>query len=364
MSVGNKDAFWMAKAIALAKKGRFTTTPNPNVGCVIVKNGEIIGQGYHFKAGEPHAEVYALAEAGKDAQGATAYVTLEPCSHTGKTPPCAQALIKAKVARVVCAMTDPNPQVAGSGFNQLKSQGIEVEVGVLAGEAEAINRGFLKRMRAKCPFVQVKMASSLDGGTAMANGESQWITGREARQDVQRYRAQACAIVTGVGTVQADDPSLNVRLTGASRQPDRIILDSALTTPLTANLFALPGKTIIVHSSHSSERIASFKAKELELVYLPQANGKRGVSLEAFMAWAGERYNHLWVEAGATLAGAFITEHYADEVVLYQAPVFLGATAQPVIKEELANLADKLQFKVLDQRFVGQDVRWVLKPIV
>lgn len=206
MDIAARDAYWMAKAIQLAEKGRFTTTPNPNVGCVIVKDEQLVGQGYHIQSGGSHAEVHALAKAGNAAEGATAYVTLEPCSHTGKTPPCAQALINAKVSRVVCAMTDPNPLVAGQGLNALRANGIEVVVGVLESQAEALNKGFLKRMRTQTPFVQVKMAASLDGGTAMASGESQWITGAQARADVQQYRAQACAIVTGVGTILADDP--------------------------------------------------------------------------------------------------------------------------------------------------------------
>lgn len=220
------DAVWMSRAIALAEKGRLTTTPNPNVGCVLVKDNQLIGEGYHKKAGTPHAEVHALAQAGAEAKGATAYVTLEPCSHYGRTPPCAEALIKAGVARVVCAGLDPNPQVAGKGIDMLRQAGIDVTVGVLADQAELLNPGFLKRMRTGLPFVTLKMAASLDGATAMKSGESQWITGPEARADVQQGRAISCAVVTGVGTVLADNPSLNVRLAECSRQPVRIILDT------------------------------------------------------------------------------------------------------------------------------------------
>ncbi|MFQ3231016.1 bifunctional diaminohydroxyphosphoribosylaminopyrimidine deaminase/5-amino-6-(5-phosphoribosylamino)uracil reductase RibD [Reinekea sp.] len=357
-----KDAYWMAKAIQLAKKGRFTTTPNPNVGCVIVKDEQLVGQGYHIQSGGSHAEVHALAEAGAKAEGATAYVTLEPCSHTGKTPPCAQALINAKVARVVCAMTDPNPLVAGQGLDALRASGIDVVVGVLEHQAEALNQGFLKRMRTQTPFIQVKMAASLDGGTAMASGESQWITGPDARADVQNYRAQACAIVTGVGTILADDPSMNVRSSQVVRQPVRIILDTHLRTPTTAKLLALPGETVIVHSCADNDRIQSFEPSGVSLVNLPMDPSSERISLAAFIDWAGQRYNRLWIEAGAKLAGCFITEHYADEVVLYQAPVFLGATAKPVIERDITELANKIQFTVLDQRFVGVDVRWVLQP--
>lgn len=356
------DAYWMAKAIALAKKGVKTTTPNPNVGCVIVKAGQLIGQGYHIQAGGSHAEAHALAEAGTNAEGSTAYVTLEPCSHTGKTPPCAQALIKAKVARVVCAMTDPNPLVAGQGLDALRARGIEVVVGVLENQAEALNQGFLKRMRTQAPFIQVKLAASLDGGTAMASGESQWITGADARLDVQQYRAQACAIVTGVGTILADNPSMNVRSAAAVRQPVRIILDTHLRTPVGAKLLDLPGETVIVHSCTDSTRIKAFDPSGVSLVCLPVDASTERISLDAFITWAGRRYNRLWVEAGAQLAGSFITEHYADEVVLYQAPVFLGGTAKPVIAQDITELANKIQFAVLDQRFVGADVRWVLQP--
>lgn len=363
MSADQTDELWMAKALALAKKGRFTTSPNPNVGCVIVKDGIEVGSGYHQQAGSPHAEVYALRQAGKSAEGATAYVTLEPCAHFGKTPPCAHALQQAGVHRVVCAMKDPNPLVAGKGLKILENAGIETRAGVLQSQAEVINQGFLKRMRTGKPWLSLKIAASLDGGTALENGDSQWITGKEARHDVQYGRAISCAVVTGVGTVLADNPALNVRLEAYRRQPDRIILDTNGRTPSDALITKNPGKTFIVLSDKVLDRaVAEYREAGFIPVLLPVKSGR--VDLEGFMNWCGsQNYNQLWLECGAVLAGAFLQQQLVDEVIYYQAPKFLGSQIRPVIDYPLSNLDEALNFDVLDLRFIGKDIRWRLKPI-
>jgi diaminohydroxyphosphoribosylaminopyrimidine deaminase/5-amino-6-(5-phosphoribosylamino)uracil reductase len=357
------DEYWMAKALRLAEKGQRTTTPNPNVGCVIVKDGKLIGSGFHKKAGTPHAEVYALAEAGNNAEGATAYVTLEPCAHFGKTPPCAEALVNAKVARVVCAMKDPNPLVAGKGLSILERAGISTRSGVLESQAEQVNRGFLKRMRTGQPWVVLKMASSLDGGTALKNGESQWITGPHAREDVQQGRATSSAVVTGIGSMLADNPSMNVRLDDCERQPDRLILDTQASTPTNSKMAQLPGRSIVLHSeSLGSEALTPLINAGFETTGLPTTPSGR-LQLVSFMKWAGEQgYNSLWLECGATLAGAFLQENLVDEVILYQAPKFIGSNTQPVAALQLDSLKNALEFEVDDVRFVGQDIRWTLLP--
>jgi diaminohydroxyphosphoribosylaminopyrimidine deaminase/5-amino-6-(5-phosphoribosylamino)uracil reductase len=358
-----RDAFWMAEALKLAEQGRTTTTPNPNVGCVIVKDDQLIGAGYHQRAGGPHAEVHALQQAGLAAAGATAYVTLEPCSHQGKTPPCADALIAAGVARVVCALIDPNPQVAGKGLAALRVAGIATEHGVLASAAEQLNLGFLKRMRTGRPRVIVKLAASLDGATAMASGESQWITGPEARADVQHWRAQSCAILTGVDTVLADDPALTVRLPNCSRQPLRLVLDSHGRIPLDAQLLRVPGATVVLHGEHlAAERIVALQQAGYRTVGLPLVDNR--IDLNALLDWAGhEQLNQLWVEAGATLAGTLIGSGNVDEVILYQAPLFLGAQTRPMLSNQLRSLSDAMRFSVLDSRTIGADVRMRLQPI-
>lgn len=362
MTSPQADAVWMSRAIALAEKGRLTTTPNPNVGCVVVKDNQLIGEGYHIKAGTPHAEVHALAQAGADAKGASAYVTLEPCSHYGRTPPCAEALIKAGVARVVCAGLDPNPQVAGKGIEMLRQAGIAVTVGVLAEQAELLNPGFLKRMRTGLPYVTVKMAASLDGATAMKSGESQWITGPEAREDVQQGRAVSCAVVTGVGTVVADDPALNVRLAECDRQPVRIILDTHARTPANAAIVQNPGDTIIVHGNQAHpEKLAALRLAGFHCVTLPESCGH--VDLPAFLTWAGQQqFNQLWIEAGATLAGAFLTQQLADEVILYQALMMMGSQTRPLLNTSFTKLKDSIAFDCLDFGMIGADTRWRLKP--
>ncbi|MEX1215914.1 bifunctional diaminohydroxyphosphoribosylaminopyrimidine deaminase/5-amino-6-(5-phosphoribosylamino)uracil reductase RibD [Saccharospirillum sp.] len=363
MTDTQSDEFWMAHALTLAARGKTTTTPNPRVGCVIVRDGINVGEGYHVRAGTGHAEVHALAAAGDKARGATAYVTLEPCSHYGRTPPCAEALIAAQVARVVCAIEDPNPQVAGTGLARLSAAGIEVRSGVLSADAELLNRGFLKRMRTGQPWLTLKLASSLDGATAMASGESQWITGPNARADVQQARSERCAILAGVGTVLSDDPSLTVRLNGAERQPDRIILDTQLNTPASARMLSLPGKTWILHGSEASEEHKrALIASGANLVVLP-GNAAGHLDLTAVMIWLGQQsYNEVWAEPGATLAGALLQAHCVDELWLYQAPVLLGAATRPLISARLDTLAEGLALSLIDVRAVGQDLRLRLVP--
>ncbi|SQI41823.1 Riboflavin biosynthesis protein RibD [Leminorella richardii] len=366
----HNDAVYMARAIELAWRGRFTTSPNPNVGCVIVRDGAIVGEGYHHRAGEPHAEVHALRAAGEKAHGATAYVTLEPCSHHGKTPPCADALIAAGIARVVAAMQDPNPEVAGRGLYRLQQAGIEVEHGLMMAEAEALNRGFFKRMRTGFPYLQLKMAASLDGKTAMASGESQWITSAAARRDVQQYRAQSCAILSTSETVLADNPSLNVRWEDLSddvrsaypkesvRQPLRVILDARNRLTPDLKVFSLPGPILLVRTQKGDERWPD----NVEQFLVPSSAG--GVDLVVLMMQLGRRQiNRVWTEAGATLAGALLTKGLVDELVLYTAPKLLGDDARGLCHlPGIERLADAPRFTFGDVERVGDDLRLSLLP--
>ncbi|GGX56144.1 bifunctional diaminohydroxyphosphoribosylaminopyrimidine deaminase/5-amino-6-(5-phosphoribosylamino)uracil reductase RibD [Saccharospirillum salsuginis] len=359
------DAYWMAKALRLAEKGLNTTSPNPRVGCVIVRDGRLVGEGYHERAGTPHAEVHALAKAGDAARGATAYVTLEPCSHHGRTPPCAEALIEAGVGRVVAAIEDPNPQVGGRGLALLEEAGIATRAGVLAEDAETLNRGFLKRMRTGHPWLTLKMASSLDGATALASGESQWITGPEARQDVQLGRARSCAILTGVGTVLTDDPSLNVRLPDVTRQPDRIVLDTRLRTSAEARLFKSNGRVRILHGPQAdADSAARLGQVGADLTQLPLESTTGQLDLRALMDWLGEQgYNEIWVEAGAILAGSLLKTGLIDELLLYQAPKLLGANVRPLLDWSIPSLAQAVQLVPVDTRQIGADLRWRLRPV-
>ena len=363
-----QDKIYMTQALALAAKGRFTTAPNPNVGCVIVLNGTVVGEGYHYKSGEPHAEIHALRMAGKKAVGATAYVTLEPCSHFGKTPPCADALIQAGIKRVVIAMEDPNPQVAG--IANLKKAGIEVCCPLLADEAEALNRGFLKRMRYGMPYVQLKIASSLDGKTAMASGESKWITSPQSREDVQAFRAQSAAILSSSATVLADDPSLTVRWEELSpsiknnyaiaclRQPLRIIIDShaRLTSDLT--IMRDNNDTLLVSQQYYGYPLP----KHIEHLLLPNEN--QYIDLHQLMqALANKGINNIWVEAGARLAGALLTYKLVDELIIYMAPKLLGSQARGLCHLPNINyLTDAFQFSIVDICQIGPDIRLRLLP--
>ena len=354
----------MLRAIKLAKNGQFTTTPNPNVGCVIARDDEIVGEGYHYRAGEPHAEVFALRAAGDNAKGATAYVTLEPCSHYGRTPPCAEALVKAGVKRVVCAMVDPNPKVAGRGIAMLKQAGIEVQTGLLEQDAEALNPGFIKVMKSGLPYVQLKLASSLDGRTALANGESKWITGPAARADVQRYRAKAGAILSTSATVLADDPSLNVRWQELGdevqqgypetelRQPVRVVIDSKNRVTTQHRLVSLPGKTILARKQ--ADTLAW--PQDVEQLVMPEGEG---IDLHALMVeLAKHNINHIWVEAGAGLAGGLLQAGLVDELILYQAPKLMGSDSRGLMDlNGLVSMTQVPELSISDVRMVGGDIR-------
>lgn len=356
---------YMARALQLAERGLFTTDPNPRVGCLLVKHGEVVGEGWHQRAGEPHAEVNALLAAGDRAKGADCYVTLEPCSHFGLTPPCADALVKAQVKRVFVAMSDPNPVVAGTGIQKLRQAGIEVSVGLLASQAEALNPGFCKRMREAKPFVRSKLAMSLDGRTAMASGESKWITGPSARLDVQKLRARSSAVVTGIGTVLVDDPSLTVRHAPEEawyhpqqkvRQPVRVIVDSQCRTPETAKLFDTEGSVIIATSNvdkqHQAEKlIISNKHNQVDLTLLMHELAKR-------------QMNEVMIEAGPVLNGALLQEKLIDELVIYMAPKLMGDQAKGLFHlPALQSMADNIELEITDIRSVGKDWRITAKPV-
>ncbi len=389
------DEIYMARAMKLAQRGRFTTHPNPNVGCVIVNEGEIVGEGYHFRmglagamviafvnegeivgegyhhrAGEPHAEVHALRMAGEKARGATAYVTLEPCSHHGRTPPCCDALIAAGVSRVVASMQDPNPQVAGRGLFRLQQAGVEVSHGIMMQDAEALNRGFLKRMRTGFPFIQLKLGASLDGRTAMASGESQWITSAHSRRDVQRLRAQSHAILTSSDTVLADDPAMTVRWDELSadiqslypqeslRQPLRIVLDRQNRVTPEHRIVQQPGETWFARTHEDSRDWP----QGVRSILVPEHNGH--LDLVVLMMQLGkQQINSLWVEAGPTLAGALLQAGLVDELIVYVAPKLLGSDARGLfVLPELEKLADAPQLKFSEIRQVGPDLCLHLTP--
>lgn len=352
------DYEYMARALRLAERGLYTTDPNPRVGCVLVRDGAIVGEGWHARAGEPHAEVHALRAAGARARGATAYVTLEPCCHHGRTPPCSDALIAAGVARVVVGLQDPNPRVAGGGLAQLEAAGIETRSGLLAAESEALNPGFVSRMRRGRPYVRCKLAMSLDGRTAMASGESKWITGEHARADVQRLRARSSAIVTGIGTVLADDPALTARLPeGVARQPLRVVLDHALRTPPTARLLREPGATLVIGTSEAEAPREALLAAGAEIVLL-NASQDRLAPAEVLEVLAAREINEVLLEGGATLAGAFLQSGLIDELVIYMAPALMGDGARGLFHlPGLERMDQKLALDVRDIRKVGVDWR-------
>ncbi|MGW8227356.1 MAG: bifunctional diaminohydroxyphosphoribosylaminopyrimidine deaminase/5-amino-6-(5-phosphoribosylamino)uracil reductase RibD [Gammaproteobacteria bacterium] len=349
------DYGYMSRALQLARKGLYTTDPNPRVGCVIVKDDNVVGEGWHERAGEPHAEIHALRVAGDKAMGATVYVTLEPCCHHGKTPPCSDALIKAQVARVVVAMQDPHSRVAGKGLQQLRDAGIDVEVGVLESQAQALNPGFIKRMQTGRPYVRNKLAMSLDGRTAMASGESKWITSEAAREDVQRLRARSSAIVTGVGTVLADDPSMTVRLDGLERQPLRIVVDTHLSMPLTARMLQQPGRTVVMTCSDDEVAREALEHAGAEVVELPFCSNT--VDMQAVLDTLGEmEVNEVLVETGATLSGAMLQAGLIDELVIYMAPTLMGNGARGLFHlPGLNTMAQKIDLEITDMRAVGKD---------
>ena len=350
------DNQWMAQALRLAERGLYTTTPNPRVGCVLVKENRVIGEGWHERAGEPHAEVHALREAGNKAKGATAYVTLEPCSHHGRTPPCADALIAAGVSRVVAAMQDPNPLVAGQGLQKLRAAGIEVESGLMDAAARELNIGFVSRMTRGTPWVRSKIAASLDGRTALANGASKWITGDAARRDVQHWRARSCAVLTGIGTVLADDPHLNVREIASGRQPLRAVVDSELRISPKAKILQ-GGQTLIYTASSDAAKHRALKAGGADVVTLAGADGK--VELPAVLRDLGQRgINEVLVEAGRNLNGALLKAGLVDELVLYLAPQLLGDLARGMAQlGELTRLDQRVELEWQDVRQIGRDLR-------
>ncbi len=354
------DAAWMAHALQLAERGLHTTSPNPRVGCVLVKNDKCIGEGWHVRAGEPHAEVHALRAAGKVARGATAYVTLEPCSHHGRTPPCADALIDAGVARVVVAMQDPNPLVAGRGIAQLQGAGITVECGLMEATARELNIGFVSRMTRGTPWVRSKIAASLDGRSALANGESKWITGDAARQDVQHWRARSCAVLTGIGTVLADDPQLNVRAADAKRQPLRVVLDTGLR--ISADAKILQGGNVLIYTA--SADVAKQEAlceRGADVVVMQTV--KDGLLLSAVLSDLAKRgINEVLVESGKTLNGALLKAGLVDEWVLYLAPQLLGDAARGLVDlGELTQLKQRVALAWQDVRHVGNDIRIIAR---
>jgi diaminohydroxyphosphoribosylaminopyrimidine deaminase/5-amino-6-(5-phosphoribosylamino)uracil reductase len=356
MSFTAEDHAHMARALRLAERGLYSTSPNPRVGCVIVKNGQIIGEGWHQKAGEPHAEINALMQAGQASLGSTVYVTLEPCSHHGRTPPCADALIGAGVAKVIAAMQDPNPNVSGQGLARLKAAGIAVEHSLLATQAHDLNAGFVKRMVLGHPYVRIKTASSLDGKTALSSGESKWITGEAARADVHRLRARSCAILTGINTVLADNPQLNVRGIHTSRQPVKVIVDSTLRTPPDARILQ-GAKTIIACTEPDTKKAAALEAAGAEILCLPGADGR--VNLHALLSRLAQKgVNEVMTEAGPILNGALLATGLVDEWVQYVAPCLLGSNARPLFDlPEPATMQSRMNWKLADQRMIGTDLR-------
>jgi len=363
------DRFAMQRALSLAMRGLETTDPNPRVGCVVAQHGRIVAEGWHERAGEPHAEVAALGAAGGQAAGAAVYVTLEPCSHHGRTPPCVEALSAARVARVVYATDDPNPQVSGRGAAALRAAGIVVEAGLMAEEAAELNAGFMKRMREGRPLLRVKLAMSLDGRTALASGESRWITGEAARHDVHRWRARSSAVLTGIGTVLADDPRLDVRLPdqpGAPprRQPLRIVLDTQLRTPPQARLLGGGAEVLILTTLTAAEdpRVAALTSRGARVESLPGAGGR--LALPAVLDRLGElELNEVLVEAGATLAGELLQASLADELLLYVGPRLLGPAARALVTlPEPRRLSEAPTFTLIDTQQLGEDLRLRLRP--
>lgn len=365
------DSAMMARAIKLAHKGRYTTAPNPSVGCVITQGETVVGEGFHIQAGGPHAEVHAIRAAGDATHGATAYVTLEPCSHYGRTPPCAKGLIDAKVARVVVAVTDPNPQVSGRGITMLQQAGIQVDVGLMSQAAAAINPGFMQRMATGMPRVTIKLAASIDGKTALQNGQSKWITGPKARQDVQRMRARHSALITGIETVLADDPSLNVRPqelgyvseqvdSALIRQPVRVILDSGARARHSLKLFSITSPILLVSCSDYPQQETDNWPAHVSHLKLAAVDGR--VPLDALLGYLAKSHNDVMVEAGATLAGAFVDQGLADELVLYQAPKIIGASGRDMLNLKVfSSMAQIPDIQLVDQVKVGVDTRFTFQ---
>ena len=371
-----QDDLWMAGALHLAERGLQTTSPNPRVGCLLVRNNKIVGEGWHQYAGQAHAEIYALRSAGEAAHGATAYITLEPCSHQGSTPPCVDALITANVARVVAAAQDPNPRVAGKGIQRLRTAGIEVECGLMEAAARELNIGFFSRMTHGLPWLRSKIAMSLDGRTALHNGVSQWITGVEARQDVQYWRGRSCAILTGIDTILADNPRLTVRepqltkcgptfdtkKTGVARQPLRVILDSQLKLPLTANILR-NGNVVIYTAVQDTVKTEALEKLGARVIILPDAAGQVDLT-KMLRSLADIGCNEVLTEAGSTLNGALLQAGLVNELILYVSPQLLGDLARGVAKlGELIMLSQNIKLQWQDVRNIGADLRIVARVV-
>ena len=365
-----EDYRFMARALQLARKGLYTTHPNPRVGSVLVKDGQVIGEGFHRKAGELHAERNAIANASESTVGATAYVTLEPCCHYGKTPPCTEGLIEAGISRVVIGMQDPNPMVAGKGIETLEAAGITVASGLLEEQAKRLNPGFIKRMQQDLPYVRCKMAASLDARTAMASGESTWISSDQSRRDVQFLRAESSAIVTGVGTVLADDPSLNVRLSAnellldkdlSVLQPVRVILDADLQTPVDAKILNLPGEVILFCSQAAANEAVKYTMDNVSVVAVDSDQGLLDLQ-QVLKELAQRQINDVLLETGSTLAGSMLSQGLIDEIVVYQAPHFMGDFARGLFHlPAIDKMSQRIQLSVLDSRRIGEDTRMTLK---
>jgi diaminohydroxyphosphoribosylaminopyrimidine deaminase/5-amino-6-(5-phosphoribosylamino)uracil reductase len=368
MALTTTDSAFMAQAMRLAERGRYTTMPNPRVGCVLVRDNQVVAEGWHIRAGEGHAEVNALRAAGEQARGATAYVTLEPCNHTGKTGPCSEALIAASVSRVVYGMEDPNPRVAGQGLAKLRAAGITVDGPLLEEDARALNPGFVKRMERGLPLVRCKLAMSLDGRTAMASGESKWVTSRRSREDVQRLRARSCAIISGIETVLRDNAVLNVRPAElhlgnaaeiAARQPLRVILDSRLRLPANAELLKHSSPILLVHDA--SVTATGNWPEHVQLLGLDVSGGR--IDLVGLLKELARREcNEVLVESGATVAGSFLRRGLLDEIIIYMAPKLMGSSARPLFELPLDTMASQLPLKIRDIRAVGDDWRITAVP--
>lgn len=363
MTFSADDFQFMARALRLAERGLYTTTPNPRVGCVLVKDGRIVGEGWHERAGGPHAEVVALTAAGTNAVGATAYVSLEPCRHHGRTPPCADALIGARVARVVAAMHDPNPQVAGSGLRKLREAGIQVDAGILETEARELNIGFVSRMSRGRPWMRVKIAASLDGKTALKNKVSQWITGADARRDGHHWRARSCAVMTGIGTLADDDPRLTVRDVETPRQPLRIVVDSRLRITPEAKILE-GGGVLVATATRDEDKNRALARKGAEVVVLPNAEHKVDL-LELAKYLAGRGINEVLVEAGLNLNSALLRAGVVDELLIYLASHMLGDVARGMFDlGELTEMNKRLQLNIQETRMIGPDLRILARPVI
>ena len=363
------DHAFMAEALRLANKGMYTVRTNPRVGCVIVKNNKIIGKGYHVEQGQEHAEVIAINSSVESVENSTVYLTLEPCSHHGNTPPCTDALITAKISRVVIAMQDPNPLVNGNGISALQEKGIDVTVGVLGSDALEINKGFVKRVTKNKPYITVKTAISMDGKTALSTGDSKWITSEEARLDVQRLRAKSCVILTGIETVLNDDPSLNVRLTAEElgiskdiKQPIRAIVDTNLRVPATAKILNLPGRVIVYTCSNEKGKLSKVEKDNLEIVVTKQKENY--VDLENILTHlADSGINEVLVEAGPTLVGKMIENKFLDEMIIYIAPCIMGDTGRGIAKiPPILKMEDRIELETIDRKVIGKEIKVILKP--